>query len=189
MQSEIETQFLAHVSKPVRTTIWIVLVASSSVVFSLALACATPFAALATIAGLRMARRDALALVGVAWFVNQAVGLLLSYPRTWDSFAWGAAIGIAAVLATFVVTSIANRFGARTVAAVFGFVVAFGMYEATLFAASAILPSGADAFSLTTLSLILWVNVLALSGLFVMYHVAVAIGLMASGANASLAMR
>src|SRR3954462_4631533 len=81
--------------------IWIALVSGSSVLFSLALACATPFAALATVSGLALRRGPALALVGTAWLANQAVGYgLLNYPRTPDSFAWGAAIGIAALAAT-----------------------------------------------------------------------------------------
>jgi hypothetical protein len=80
--------------------IWIAVVATSSALFSLALACATPFAAIATIAGTRMPTRLALTLTTVAWLVNQSVGyFLLGYPRTWDSFAWGAAIGLAALLA------------------------------------------------------------------------------------------
>jgi precorrin-6A synthase len=38
-----------------------------------------------------------IALVAVAWLANRTVGyLVLGYPRTWVSFAWGAPIGIAA---------------------------------------------------------------------------------------------
>src|SRR5829696_2814545 len=53
---------------------WIALVSASSVLFSLTLACATPFAALATVSGLGMRRGQALALMGMAWAANQAVG-------------------------------------------------------------------------------------------------------------------
>ena len=41
--------------------------------FSFALACATPFAALATLAALNTPRRDLFALVGVAWLANQII--------------------------------------------------------------------------------------------------------------------
>jgi hypothetical protein len=73
---------------------WIALLGSSSVLFSFALACATPFAALAAIAGTRMPRHWALMLVGFAWAANQTIGYsILGYPRTTDSFGWGVAIG------------------------------------------------------------------------------------------------
>jgi hypothetical protein len=83
-----------------RCALWIALITVGSIGFSFALACATPFAALATLAALNMPRRDLLALVGVAWLANHIIGYgFLAYPQTWDSFAWGGAIGIAALLA------------------------------------------------------------------------------------------
>jgi hypothetical protein len=46
-----------------------------------------------------MRKREAFALTGANWFANQIIGYgCLHYPRTWDSFAWGAAIGIAPFL-------------------------------------------------------------------------------------------
>lgn len=82
------------------SVVWITLVSVSSILFSLALACATPFAAIAAIAGIWMTARNAFVLTFAAWLANQIVGyLLLGYPTTWDSFAWGFAIGLAAMLA------------------------------------------------------------------------------------------
>lgn len=164
---------LAPLSDAVRTSVWITLVAGSSLLFSLSLACATPFAALATIAGTTMSRRHALLLVAAAWLANQTVGyLILGYPRTWDSFTWGAAIGIAAALATLVTREFAGRFG-RTLALATGFVVAFIVYESALFAATAVLPSGAEAFSPSVVGEIFAINVLALAGLIAMHWAAV----------------
>lgn len=66
MRREIGALSPFRPAEPARTSIWIALVAESSVLFGLALASATPFPALATIAaGMRISRRDALALIGL----------------------------------------------------------------------------------------------------------------------------
>src|SRR5262245_44914939 len=46
----------------------------SSIGFSFALACAAPLAALATLAALKMSRRDLFTFVGAAWLANQLIG-------------------------------------------------------------------------------------------------------------------
>jgi hypothetical protein len=159
-------------SEPTGTALWIALVAGSSILFSLVLACATPFAALATIAGARMRARQAFALIVVAWLTNQAVGYLaLGYPRTWDSFAWGAAIGIAVLIAVLPAAVLVRRVPAP-IAIVGGFVCAFVLYEAALFAATAFLPSGPGAFAPPVVWRILWINVLALVLLFLLHRAA-----------------
>lgn len=174
MRFRIKPFFPAGVSDSARTSIWIALVVGSSVLFSLAFACATPFPALATIAGVRMLRRDALTLIGVTWLMNQSIGyLVLGYPQTWDSFAWGGAIGLSAMLATVAVAQYAFRFGATLRATILGFLVAFAVYEAVLFAATTVLPSSAEAFSLAVVAWIFWINGLALVGLSAMYQLAV----------------
>lgn len=63
MPRNMDSTVVAALSEPARNAIWIALVAGASVLFSLPLACATPFAALAVIAGSKMPRRGALALV------------------------------------------------------------------------------------------------------------------------------
>jgi hypothetical protein len=160
--------------------IWIALVAVSSILFSLALACVTPFAAIATVAGAKLARRDAFALTGFAWLANQAVGyLILGYPRTWDSFAWGAAIGIAALGATGVVILLRDRPGAGLPVLLAGFAAAFIVYQGLLFAATAFLPSGDGAFSAAVIWQVLWTSAVALAGLLILHRLAIAIGLLA----------
>jgi hypothetical protein len=159
--------------------IWIALVSGSSVLFSLALACATPFAALATVSGLALRRGPALALVGTAWLANQAVGYgLLNYPRTPDSFAWGAAIGIAALAATVSVLALRRCRPASVIGWSAGFALAFAAYEGVLFAATAILPSGEGAFSPEIVGRILLVNVLALVGLAILHRTALVVRLL-----------
>src|SRR5262249_858616 len=109
---------------------------------------------------------------------NQAVGYLaLNYPQTWDSYAWGAGIGIAALLATLA-ASVAARaplphFGRILVGFVFGFLA----FELTLFAATAILPSGAEAFSLAIVGWVFAINGLALAGILGLQRAAEAVGL------------
>ena len=79
--------------------LWIVLLSAASVLGSWALACATPFAALAALAATRMNRRDGLALMLVAWFASQAVGFgIHHYSHEPGTLMWGGAIGTAAIM-------------------------------------------------------------------------------------------
>ena len=152
---------------------WIALLTSASLFASLALACATPFPALAALAALHLRRRDAIALVAVGWLVNQAVGYgFLNYPRTWDSFAWGGALlvgGLAALAAAGAVQSLLRRgsgLAMRAVALLAAFAAAFAVYEGVLYAFTALLPIEADAFSMATVLFILKVNALAFVALY-----------------------
>jgi hypothetical protein len=122
--------------------------------------------------------RAAIALIGVAWLANQAVGyLILSYPRTWDSFAWGAAIGVAVVVAVLPAALLVRRVAAP-IAIIAGFAGAFLLYEATLFAATAFLPSGPGAFAPPVVLRILWINALALALLLLLHRAALALRLL-----------
>ncbi|PXW65081.1 hypothetical protein C7450_101844 [Chelatococcus asaccharovorans] len=159
---------------------WIAFIAAVSVAFSMALACAIPFAAIATIAGTRMPVVGAIVLTGAAWLANQLVGyLILGYPITWDSLAWGAMIGISALAATGVVVAVKNGAPSTFAALTGGFVAAFATYEAVLYGATAFLPSGDAAFSFAVVIGIAWTNILALTGLLVLHRLAIAIGLLA----------
>ncbi|MEJ6677879.1 hypothetical protein, partial [Parasphingorhabdus sp.] len=78
--------------------IWAGVLATSSVLGSLALACMFPFAAIATLLAATLPFRKALAWMGAAWFANQLVGyLILGYPQTANSFSHGLAIGVTAL--------------------------------------------------------------------------------------------
>ena len=50
---------------------------AASFLFSFALACATPFPALAALAALHLKRRDAAALIGIGWFHESLTPLKL----------------------------------------------------------------------------------------------------------------
>ena len=163
-----------------RRWLWILLLTAASVFVTLGMACATPFAALATLAALHMSRRDGLALIGIAWLADQLVGYgLLGYPRTANSFAWGLILGVGAFVALLVAQALADRVRARgtLLAGAVAFAGAFVAYQAVLVAATAVLASGAEAFSLPIVAWVLRVNLLSLLGLLILYRLAVWIGL------------
>ena len=163
-----------------RRWLWILLLTAASVFVTLGMACATPFAALATLAALHMSRRDGLALIGIAWLADQAVGYgLLGYPRTTGSVAWGVVLGGAALLALIAARGLCDRLRTRgpVVAGAAAFGAAFVAYQAVLFAATAVLASGSEAFSLPTVGWVLRLNLLSLAGLLLLHRLAVWIGL------------
>jgi hypothetical protein len=163
-----------------RRWLWILLLTAASVFVTLGMACATPFAALATLAALHMSRRDGLALLGIAWLADQAVGYgLLGYPRTANSVAWGVILGVGAFVALLAAQALADRLrdhGAIATGAA-AFAAAFVAYEAVLVAATAVLASGSEAFSLPIIGWVLRVNLLSLAGLLTLHRLAVWIGL------------
>jgi hypothetical protein len=163
-----------------RRWLWILLLTAASVFVTLGMACATPFAALATLAALHLSRRDGLALIGIAWLADQVVGYgLLGYPRTANSVAWGVILGVGALVALLSAQALAARVRARgaVLAGAAAFVGAFVAYQAVLVAATAVLASGAEAFSLPIAAWVLRVNLLSLAGLLMLYRLAVWIGL------------
>ena len=75
-------------------SLWLVLLIGTGIFLSPAFACVTPFAALAALAASKLERTDSIMVVGLIWASNQAIGYgVLGYPRTWESAAWGLAIG------------------------------------------------------------------------------------------------
>ena len=164
----------------VRRWAWIGLLGSASIGFSLVFACAMPFVALVTLAALTMSRRDALIVTAAVWLANQAVGYaILDYPRTFDSYAWGVAIGIATLLALAVARAIGERFerSGPFVSTGLAFLSSFAVYELALYAASFVLASSDMAFSWATVGYILQVNALGLGSLIVFRLVAASVGL------------
>ena len=126
-------------------------------------ACATPFAALATIAALRMTRGAGLALMAVAWAANQAVGYgLLHYPATPDTILWGIAIGVAAGGAFIAAQSAAHRLTGDLSRRAGAFALAFAAFEGGLYLAQFPLGASDDAFSLSVVAYVLVANALAL---------------------------
>lgn len=161
--------------------VWMALIVAAGAGLSLRYACATPFAALATLAALKTDRRDTAAIVGLVWLVNQVIGYgFLGYPMTWDSFAWGGAIGLAAGFALLTAMALSPR-RAGSFAISLPFVGAFAAFEFALYVASFVLPSEADAFALPVVRQIFVVNALSLAGLVAVHWLAGIAGLLDSG--------
>lgn len=150
---------------------WVVLLTLGSLAFSYVFACAAPVAALATLAALNLRRQDAYILTVLVWLANQAVGYgVLNYPHSFDSYAWGVAIGVAALLATHTVITLGPRplrTGPVSGPAI-GFLAAFVVHEIALYAAGLVLGATDAAFSAPIIWYVLKVNAIALAGLVVL---------------------
>jgi hypothetical protein len=159
-----------------RTGIWTGLIAGLSVIGSLAFACAAPLAAIGALAASKMPRGRGLELVIAAWLSNQIVGYgILGYPRTFDSFAWGTAIGVAAVLA-FAGACAATAFaGPRPLGLAMAFLSAFAVYELALYLTGMLLGTSEDAFSAATVARIFEINLVSFVGLLVLLRLSVGV--------------
>ena len=147
----------------------------SSVVF----ACAVPFAAFGVLAAMTLSRADALRITVVLWLTNQAVGyLLLGYPRTVNSVAWGLILGGVAIVSLLVAQRIASTL--RTAPAVLCALAAFGgsflVYEALLYVFAVGGLGGTSSFAPAIVGRIVAVNAVALGGLFGLYRLGVVLG-------------
>ncbi|HVZ04738.1 hypothetical protein [Hyphomicrobium sp.] len=161
------------------TIIWVALIAALSVGGSLAFACAAPLAAVAALAGCKMERGAGLALVVAAWLSNQVIGYgVLGYPQTFHSFAWGAAIGGASILAFFGAHAASASAGNRPLSLAIGFLAAFAIYEFALYLAGIPLSGSAEAFSMPIVTRIFEINVVAFAGLLIFHRLAVAVSLL-----------
>jgi hypothetical protein len=161
-----------HPSEVRRPSPWAGLIVATALVTSLFFACSTPFAALATLAALNLARREAIAVMGIVWLVNQLIGFgMLGYPWTADCIAWGVVLGLSGYLAMLAAITLSSK---RPVplAVSLPFVGAFAAFELGLYAAGAVLPGGSGAFSAAILRQVFVVNLLGLIGLLAIHHMA-----------------
>lgn len=151
----------------------------ASLVFSLGLACAVPLAAFAAIAALTLGRREAFALVGAVWLANQIAGFaILHYPTEVDTFAWGAALGLVALLSTLAAQSaIDRRPQNQLVAAITAFLAAFMVYEGSLAAISLAFASGLSDYTPLIVMRIFAINAAAFAVLFLGHRLGVFAGL------------
>lgn len=159
---------------------WIALITGTTILGTFVFACATPFPALGALAALHLNRRDAFALVGVNWLANQIIGYgFLHYPTGWGSFAWGAAIGVSALVATAAAMGIdrRGRDWPWAIKAVAAFAVAFVAYELAIYAPIVVLPSETSAYSWPVVLYLLEVNGIAFAGLLVLQGIGRATGL------------
>lgn len=162
-----------------RDRAWLAVVVASIIAFGLVAACATPFAALAAVAALTLSRGDAVRITIALWLADQIVGYAIhGYPRTLESLAWGAAIGAAALLATWIARAVVTRLHvtAPLTRALSALLAAFAVYEAALFAVAVSGLGGTESFTPAIVSRILAVNGAAFVGLWGLYRLGAAIG-------------
>ena len=184
----IQRQDLAQRQDPAffQRTAWGGILTIVTVASTLAVACGTPFAALATLAALYLPRRDAFVLIGVNWIANQAIGFgFLHYPLNWDCYRGGINLGVAAVAGTaaaMLAHQALRKAGAAT-AVIGSFAAAFITYEVLLYALTP-WRSGGD-FAMPVVLYILKVNAIAFAGLLTLQIGAMAVGFAARPTAAS----
>jgi len=146
-----------------RHHLWLALLVAASFVCTFGLACAVPFAAFGAIAAMTLHRRDALLLTAALWLINQIVGFtVLHYPWDGMTLAWGAILGIIAVL-SMLAAQIAIR-GQRVVTTVIaGLAAAFVVYEGGLYLVAATVMGGTEDFAAAIIIRIFALNAGALA--------------------------
>ena len=145
--------------------VWLGLLIAVSAALTTVYTCITPFAAFAVIAATTLSCRNAVVLTLALWLVNQAVGFsVLHYPWTASTFAWGIAIGGAAVLGTLAAYWTVRRFASSSSLTRSGvtFVSAFAFYELGLYAVAVSLLGGTGAFAPRIIGEVLLVNAVTL---------------------------
>lgn len=145
-----------------KSATWMVFLVAVAVLFSFALACGMPFAALGALAALTLAPRDALWLAGLGWLANQVIGFgFLGYPLDAMTFAWGIALGASAVAAATAALWAMSRAALPALRLAIAFLAAWAGQQATVFAASLFLGGTASAFAPGVVWFIFWTNALA----------------------------
>jgi len=162
------------------STLWILLLTVASTVTTLALACATPFPALAALAAMHMRRTDGVALIGAAWLASQVVGFgFLHYPHSASTFGWAAAIGVGAVASVLAASAAARALSTRGFAPglVGAYVAGFVAFKVAIFVASFGLGGGMGALSPGVIGEQFVRNAAILAGLLSFYRLLTALGL------------
>ena len=161
------------------SALWVSLLTAASTVTTLALACATPFPALAALAAVHMRRRDGVSLMLLAWLASQFVGFfLLGYPRDGSTLAWGAALGTAAVGSVLASHAALHALAYRSVAARLGLAYAAGFtaFKAMILGWALILGGLHTAMAPDLLAEQFVRNGAILAGLYLLYRLLVAAG-------------
>jgi hypothetical protein len=149
--------------------VWLGLLIAASAALSTVFTCITPFAAFAVIGATSLSRWSAVGLTVVLWLANQAVGYgVLHYPWNANSFAWGVAIGGAAVIGTLAAQWTVARLGAfrSAVQVLVAFGPAFALYQLTLYAVAVSILGGTGAFVPRIVGQVFLVNTVTLVGLY-----------------------
>lgn len=167
---------------------WPVVLVAAAVLFSFALACAMPFAAIGALAALVLPWREAVAAAILGWLVNQVIGFgVLGYPIDMATLAWGAVLGLSAVAAVMAALVSQRRLATHLFVAdaLIAFAAAHLVQQAVVYAASWMLPSHPSAFSLPVIWQIGWTNALAFATLGALYGLGALAGIAPSKRQAA----
>ncbi|MFZ3483742.1 hypothetical protein [Sphingomonas sp. 3-13AW] len=132
---------MATRSSSARDLSWLVAIDGAAVLGSFALACMTPFAALAAAAALTLPRRAGVAAVLGAWTINQIIGFgFLGYPSDPMTLLRGLAIAVSALAGFGVAHAVRGNAGTLSLARmVAGLAGAFVAYEVVTYASAMVL--------------------------------------------------
>ncbi len=127
---------------------WPAILAASTVIGSLAIACMMPFVALAVVVAASLPPRRAFATVTAIVAANQAIGFVfLGFPADSYTVAWGAALWVATLAAVGVARTIVGPTGEIVATRLaLAAAAAFAAYELLLFC-FATLVGGVDTFT------------------------------------------
>lgn len=159
------------------SSIWAGVLTLAVILGSLALSCVAPLAALAVALSATVGLRASLSVMTLVWLVNQAIGFsLFHFPRTANSFGWGLAIGIAALLIV-IAARVVMRWTAHWNALLrlcVAVIATIAVYQAALFAATFVL-GGRDMFTLSIVILVALINCAWLLAIVVLNEIVAAL--------------
>jgi len=158
--------------------LWLGSLVAASAGLTMVYTCVTPFAAFAVIAAMSLPRGQGLSFMTAVWLANQAVGFaVLSYPWTASTFAWGAAIGGAAMSGTLAAQWSVSWLGSFRAAArtTVAFAAAFMVYELALYVVGVSVLGGLGAFAPQIIGQVLLLNAGTLVVLLALKHLLAAV--------------
>ena len=157
--------------------VWALILALAAIGVTFALSCLTPFAALAVALAGTVGLRASFRIMIVVWFANQVIGFgFFHFPQTPNTFLWGAAIGVAAIVTT-VAASLVMKYGSSWATLLrlgITFLISFAVFEMTLLGAVAFL-GGFETFKPAIVAQIGFINAVSLVGMIVLNEVAAAL--------------
>jgi len=136
----------------------------ASVALTLGFACAVPLAAFAVIAAWTLRPAAAVAAMLAVWFANQVIGFAcLHYPTDASTLAWGAALGVIALLTLGAAGAVLARIGGA-LGIVASFVAAFAAYQGSVYAACLLSGTDVTHFTFAVVSRVFLINAASLGG-------------------------
>jgi hypothetical protein len=155
---------------------WMIILTIAVVGATFALSCVTPFAALAVALAGTVGLRASLRVVTVVWIANQVIGFVFfHFPLTTNTFLWGFAIGIAALVTT-AIAAVAVKYLASAPPPLrlgVALLVSFASYEITLLV-SAVFLGGFETFAPSIVARLAWINAASLVAMVVLNEIAAA---------------